>query len=103
MTPRDEGPAGPRSSYWTRSWAAGAAVVGVAAGLLVTLILLGRRIAALAAEISSGLERVAGATDSLWDVVPLNAKLRRIVRAVGGPAADSAPASAAHTDGRVRE
>ncbi len=84
--------ADPRSPQWRVGWLAGASVVGVAAGLLVTLILLARRIAGQAGEISSGLQRTARATDGLWAVRRLNATLERILTAVspGEPPATSA-------------
>lgn len=72
-----------RSSGWALGWAAGAGVTGVAAGLLVTLILLARRISEQAGTIADGLERTAGTTAPLWELRDLNRTLERLVRAVG--------------------
>jgi len=91
MTPHD---ADARSPHWRTGWRAGASVVGLAAGLLVTLILLARRIAGQAGDIQSGLQRSARATDGLWDVRQLNATLERILAAVRPDEPSAAPAAA---------
>lgn len=75
-----------RSPYWTTGWIAGAGVVAIAAGLLLTLIRQARTIAGQAAEITSGLQRTARNTDALWQIDALNATLLRIVSAVEAPA-----------------
>lgn len=62
-----------RSPQWALGWAAGAGIVAIAAGPLVTLIGLARSIAGQADEISSGLGRTAAATEGLWKVDALNA------------------------------
>lgn len=82
-----------RSPHWTTGWVAGAGVVAIAAGLLLTLVRQARTIAGQADDITSRLQRTAGNTDSLWQVDSLNATLLRIVSAIKAPA--TRPAEAA--------
>jgi hypothetical protein len=73
-------PSGPGD--WTPWWAAGAAVVAIAAGLLVTIIALGRRIVRQADEITESLDQIAHNTAPLFDIAGLNLALDRAVRAL---------------------
>ena len=67
---------------WTPWWALGGLVVAVAAGLLVTIIALGRKIVRQADEISEALDATARNTAPLFDVAATNLALDRAVRAL---------------------
>ena len=64
---------------WTVGWSVGGAVVVVAAGLLLAIIGLARRIARQADEIAEALQATHDNTASLFDIGTLNARLDRIV------------------------
>lgn len=68
-----------RSGAWTVGWAAGGAVVAIAAGLLLTIIGLGRRIVGQAGDIIEGLDGARDNTAALWDLTATNATLDRTV------------------------
>ncbi|MDP9429451.1 MAG: hypothetical protein M3Q47_11505 [Actinomycetota bacterium] len=69
---------------WKAGWAAGGAVVVVAAGLLLAIIGLARRIARQADEIAAALQGTHGNTAPLFDLVQVNGHLERIVAAQEG-------------------
>ncbi|WP_141137578.1 hypothetical protein [Blastococcus mobilis] len=69
-----EAPAG-----WKAGWWAGGSVVVVAAGLLLAIIGLARRIARQADEIAAALEGTHANTAPLFDLVHVNGHLDRIV------------------------
>jgi len=68
------------SGWWTFGWAVGAAVVVIAAGLLIAIIGLGRRIVRQADEITIVLDGARANTEALWEVERTNLALDRIVR-----------------------
>lgn len=76
-----------RSRGWAIGWMLGLAVVVVAAGLLLELILRGRRIASQARDIERSLDGAREHTDALFDLAKTNAQLERIARALRGGAA----------------
>lgn len=61
---------------WVWGWTLGGASVGVAAGLLVSLVVLARRIAHQAADIADGLEAVEHNTAALPALASANDHLR---------------------------
>jgi len=65
---------------WYAGWAIGLVVVLVAAGLLLTIIALGRRISRQATEITRALDGARANTDALWDVRATNHTVDRITR-----------------------
>jgi len=65
---------------WYIGWAVGLAVVLVAAGLLLWIIALGRRIAREAADITRALDGTRVNTDALWEVRASNHAIDRITR-----------------------
>jgi hypothetical protein len=75
-----------RSRGWAIGWVLGPAVVVVAAGLLLELILRARRIASQARDIEQSLDRAREHTDGLFDLAKTNAQLERIARALRGGA-----------------
>jgi hypothetical protein len=64
---------------WKAGWSAGGAVVVVAAGLLLAIIGLARRIARQADEIADLLQSTRQNTAPLFDLGGLNTALDRIV------------------------
>ncbi|MDQ4124006.1 MAG: hypothetical protein M3134_00200 [Actinomycetota bacterium] len=68
------------SSGWYIGWAVGLVVVLIAAGLLLTLISLGRRITRQAVDIERALAGAKTNTDPLWDVRQTNQAVARITR-----------------------
>ncbi len=69
-----------RSGAWTIGWVAGTGVVFVAGGLLATVILVGRRIARQAGEITEALDRSREGTDALFGLTDTAGSLERVVR-----------------------
>ena len=67
---------------WTPWWALGALVVAVAAGLLLTIIGLGRRIVRQADEITEALDATSRNTAPMFDVARVNLALDRAIRAL---------------------
>ena len=65
---------------WVIGWAVGAVVVLLAAGLLLAIIALGRRITREAENITAALDGVRGNTDALFDVGRTNLAIDRITR-----------------------
>ncbi len=65
---------------WVIGWAVGAVVVLLAAGLLLAVILLGRRISAQAGEITKALDGARTNTAPMFDVAHTNLALDRITR-----------------------
>jgi hypothetical protein len=88
-TPRSTGRSPFREAppAWTAGWVAGGAVVVVAAGLLLAIIGLARRIARQADEIAESLQATRGNTAPLFDLVGVNDHLDRITaaRSQGNP------------------
>jgi hypothetical protein len=68
------------STGWYVGWAIGLVVVLIAAGLLLTIIALGRRIARQAVGITAALEGAKENTDALWEVRGTNHAIDRITR-----------------------
>jgi hypothetical protein len=68
------------SSWWVFGWIAGALVVLLAAGLLLAIIGLGRRIVGQAEDITSALDGARRNTDPLYEVKRTNLALDRINR-----------------------
>jgi hypothetical protein len=68
------------STWWFVGWAIGVAVVAVAAGLLVAIIGLGRRIAGQARDITHALDRDREHTTPLFDVTRTNLAIDRTTR-----------------------
>lgn len=68
------------SSGWYIGWAVGLVVVLIAAGLLIWLIALGRRIARQAHDIDGALAGARTNTDPLWDVRATNHTIDRVTR-----------------------
>jgi hypothetical protein len=69
-----------RSQGWILGWAAGLLVVVIAAGLLVTNILLARRIVAQARDITEALDNARRNTNGLFGLTDTNMALRSITR-----------------------
>jgi hypothetical protein len=68
------------SSGWYVGWAIGLLVVLLAAGLLLAIIALGRRITRQAEDITRALEGARTNTDPLWEVRSTNHAIDRITR-----------------------
>jgi hypothetical protein len=66
-----------RSGAWTVGWAAGGGVVAIAAGLILSIIGLGRRITGQAGEIVEALDGAREHTAPLWELTATNATLER--------------------------
>lgn len=66
------------SSGWYIGWAIGLVVVLIAAGLLLTIIALGRRIARQATDITHALDGARENTLPLWEVRTTNHTIDRI-------------------------
>jgi uncharacterized protein YoxC len=67
------------TSRWLIGWALSAAVLAVAATLLITIILLARKIAQQVDEIDRSLERSRRNTEVLFAAGPLNESLQGAV------------------------
>lgn len=59
---------GTLKNRWVLGWVAGAAVLGVAGGLLVTITCLARKVAKQAAEIREAVDGSVANTDALWEL-----------------------------------
>ena len=70
------------SAGWYVGWAIGLVVVLIAAGLLLTIIGVGRRITRQAADIDRALAGARANTDPLWDVRQTNHTIHRITRSL---------------------
>jgi hypothetical protein len=68
------------TAWWVIGSVLGAVVVALAAGLLMTIILLGRRIVGQAGAIVEALDGAQVNTAPLYDVAATNHALVRIVR-----------------------
>ena len=68
------------TAWWVIGSILGAVVVALAAGLLITIILLGRRIVGQAGAIVEALDGAQVNTAPLYDVAGTNHALVRIVR-----------------------
>ena len=67
---------------WYVGWAVGLVVVLLAAGLLITIIGVGRRITRQAVDIERALAGARANTDPLWDVRQTNHTIHRITRSL---------------------
>ncbi len=65
---------------WILGWVLGAVVVVIAAGLLVTNILLARRIVAQARDITRALDAARENTNGLFALTDTNAAIQSITR-----------------------
>lgn len=63
---------------WIGGWAAGGAVVAIAAGLILTLVGFGRRIVRQAGEITEALNGAQANTRSLFAVTETNTTIERV-------------------------
>jgi small neutral amino acid transporter SnatA (MarC family) len=79
----DPEPEPPSFGHWKLAWGIATVVVAIAAGLLLTIIGLARRIAAQATEIGDGLETTRENTRPLFDIASVNRNLDRIAGALG--------------------
>jgi hypothetical protein len=68
------------STWWIVGWAIGLVVVGLAGGLLVAIITLGRRIVRQADDITAALDGTRENTTALFDVTRTNLAVDRITR-----------------------
>lgn len=68
------------STGWYIGWGIGLVVVLIAAGLLLTIIGLGRRVARQAGEITQALDGTRANTDALWEVRGTNHAIDRVTR-----------------------
>jgi hypothetical protein len=66
---------------WRLGWLLGGGAVVVAAGLLVAIIGLARRVAGQAGEIEGAVDAAAGNTAALFEVQALNRTLERMAAA----------------------
>lgn len=65
---------------WYVGWGVGLVVVLLAAGLLLTIIALARRISRQAQDITRALDGARANTDPLWEVRTTNHEIDRITR-----------------------
>jgi hypothetical protein len=72
------------SAGWIIGWAIGGVVVLLAAGLLLTIIGLGRRVTRQARDITDALDGARSNTDALFDVIRANYGIDRITRGLRG-------------------
>lgn len=68
------------ATWWYVGWAIAAVIVLIAATVLLTIILLGRRVAHQADEITAALDGARANTDPLWDVKRINISIDRTNR-----------------------
>jgi hypothetical protein len=68
------------SQWWYVGWAVGVVVVLIAALLLIAIILLGRRIARQADDITEALDGARENTSPLFDVTRTNLAIDQITR-----------------------
>ena len=68
------------SQWWYVGWVVGVVVVLIAALLLIAIILLGRRIARQADDITAALDGTRANTAPLFDVTHTNLALDQITR-----------------------
>ncbi|MDQ6779130.1 MAG: hypothetical protein M3071_23555 [Actinomycetota bacterium] len=68
------------ASGWVIGWIVGVVVVLLAAGLLLAIIAVGRRISAQARDITAALDGTRSNTDALFDVARTNHAIDRITR-----------------------
>jgi len=68
------------SGPWALGWSLGGVVVAIAAGLLLAIIGLGRRIVRQAGEIETALDGARENTSALFAVTETNATLDRVTR-----------------------
>ena len=68
------------SGSWRLGWALGGVVVVIAAGLLLTIVGLARRIVRQAGEIEEAIDGARVNTAPLFEVANVNLALDRIVR-----------------------
>ncbi len=68
------------AAWWAIGYAVAGAVVVVAAGLLITIILLARRIVGQAVAITAALDGAMRNTNALFDVANVNHSLESITR-----------------------
>lgn len=68
------------TTWWVVGWAVGLAVTVVAAGLLVVVIALARRIVGQAEAIAEALDGARANTDALYDVSRTNLAVDQIAR-----------------------
>jgi hypothetical protein len=68
------------STWWYVGWVIGGVVVLIAAVLLVTIILLGRRIARQAGDITLALDGAREHTAPLYEVKQTNLAIDRVTR-----------------------
>jgi len=65
---------------WVIGWVVGLVVVLLAAGLLLAITGLGRRVARQAHDITTALDGARGNTEALFDVARTNLAIDRITR-----------------------
>lgn len=68
------------TGWWILGYAIAGAVVVVAAGLLLAIIALGRRIVRQAGDIAHALDGTRENTNAMFDVAAVNHNLDRIAR-----------------------
>jgi hypothetical protein len=68
------------SARWSLGWALGGAVVVVAAGLLLTIIALGRRVVRQAGEIEEAIDGARENTAPIFDLGRINLALDQAAR-----------------------
>ena len=71
---------GAASTWWIVGWIVGGAVVLVAAGLLIAIIALARRIVGQAGAIVAALDGARANTAALFDIASINYSLDQITR-----------------------
>ena len=69
---------------WVIGWVIGLVVVLLAAGLLLAIIGVGRRVARQADDITTALDGARGHTEPLFDVARTNLAIDRITRGLRG-------------------
>lgn len=79
------------SGWWIFGWIGGALVVVIAAGLLLAIIALGRRIVRQADEITEALDGGRQHTNALWEVKKTNLALARVTRGLAEARRELAP------------
>ncbi len=69
---------------WRLGWALGGAAVAAAAGLLVTIIALARRVTGQAADIEGAIEGARENTAPLFEIPAMNLTLDRVAAGLRG-------------------